>query len=868
MTLNKNDDLFTFLKKFKISKGRDQTHTSMGSPAGSYYIQTDDNNMFYKKYIESLENNNNLHITEKHKRFSPILLDFDFRFNVINNNLKRLYTFDDILEIVKIYTSVLNEYINTDNYRVYILEKKNPSIYKDNIGKDGIHIIIPEIITKSNLQYIIRKKCLELMKPVFERIGIINDIDDIFDEAVIEKNNWLMYGSSKPEKESYEITNILKFENKKKINKIIENNKVGYYVKLFSLRNKDIETPIKIEKMEEIMEYNNIKTEEERKELTIKQVFKHSKNYKKNNNCDIEIIKKFVKILNINRSKSFESWIRVGWCLRNIDNRLLEDWIEFSKNSEKYEDGECEKKWDYMKDGNLGIGTLRMWANKDDPEQYKKIVEEDLTELLIKAKTGSHTDVARVIYQMYKHDFVCSNIKKTVWWQFDNHKWKLTDSGVALRIKMSTEVYKQFLRIANDKFSKALQSEDDDDSERLKKLGDKYSKIAGSLKNQTQKGNYLKECSELFYHDRFEEKLDSRCTLIGFENGVFDLETYEFRDGHPDDFISFSTNIDYIPYNENDIVNEEILTFIGQILPKNIMKEYFLKLFSSFLSGHIVDEKFHILTGFGSNGKSKIIELYQNSFGDYCGQFNVTLLTQKRVKSSDTNSELAASKGKRFMVLQEPSEDEKMNVGFMKELTGGDRIIARGLFKDPIEFKPQSHLVLTCNHLPNIPSDDGGTWRRLRVIEFISTFTDNPDKNKKNQYKIDTELSLKFDDWKVNFMSILIHYYKKYIQEGIYEPAEVLQCTKEYQKDNDMLKLYIDDRLTEIADTFITQSELYNDFRLWFKDSGETNKQPTKSQVTKYMSKTIGKSVKQSNVMGWVGYKINYENVVDDEDAL
>ena len=46
------------------------------------------------------------------------------------------------------------------------------------------------------------------------------------------------------------------------------------------------------------------------------------------------------------------------------------------------------------------------------------------------------------------------------------------------------------------------------------------------------------------------------------------------------------------------------------------------------------------------------------------------------------------------MVLQEPSEDEKMNIGFMKELTGGDRIIARGLFQDPIEFKPQFHMIL------------------------------------------------------------------------------------------------------------------------------------------------------------------------------
>ena len=131
----------------------------MGSPAGAYYIQTSDNNMFYRSYIHSIENGNELHITEKHKRFSPILIDFDFRFNVIDNKLERKYNYSDILELVNIYTKVLNQYVDIDNYKVYILEKKEPSLYKDNIGKDGIHIIIPGVVTKSNLQYIIRKKC-------------------------------------------------------------------------------------------------------------------------------------------------------------------------------------------------------------------------------------------------------------------------------------------------------------------------------------------------------------------------------------------------------------------------------------------------------------------------------------------------------------------------------------------------------------------------------------------------------------------------------------------------------------------------------------------------------------------------------------
>ena len=137
----------------------------------------------------------------------------------------------------------------------------------------------------------------------------------------------------------------------------------------------------------------------------------------------------------------------------------------------------------------------------------------------------------------------------------------------------------------------------------------------------------------------------------------------------------------------------------------------------------------YIWTGIGGNGKSKLIELLRKCIGDYACTLPVALITQKRGRAEGATPALAATQGKRFACLQEPEGDETINVGLMKELTGGDTIIARKMYAEPVEFKPQFKMLLTCNILPDIKSSDRGTWRRVRAVEFTSVFTDNPDPN-------------------------------------------------------------------------------------------------------------------------------------------
>ncbi len=61
-------------------------------------------------------------------------------------------------------------------------------------------------------------------------------------------------------------------------------------------------------------------------------------------------------------------------------------------------------------------------------------------------------------------------------------------------------------------------------------------------------------------------------------------------------------------------------------------------------------------------------------FGDYCCTLPVSLITQKRGRAEGATPALAQTKGKRFACFQEPEGDESINVGLMKELSGGDTL--------------------------------------------------------------------------------------------------------------------------------------------------------------------------------------------------
>lgn len=847
-----------YLTRHTVPKGNAFTHTSLGKPTGSFYIPAESYHTFLKMYAESIDNGDDIALTEKHRHIAPILIDLDFRFPLQGESLSRVYTSQHIKDIVRIYAQEIVSIFKPQEqtFILYAMEKPAPSIAQKRM-KDGLHIVVPSIVSKPSAQFVLRNRVIPKLASVFESMGVVNKIDDVVDEAVIERNNWMMYGSKKPNNAAYTLTHMLEF-NCATSELVVVTDEYEFttcdLVTEMSIRNKHDETPTTESAASEINAIEEVLNERRKKMETSKIVVGEEQNNHQNEYQSIEEIQALVEILDPERASNYNDWVRLGWCLRNIDHRLLDTWIAFSRKSPKFRDGECDRLWMYMRKSGLGPGTMHMWAKKDNPTQYTEIIRRDLRKLLFESRSGTHNDVARVVYHMFQHDYVCASIRQRIWYEFRNHHWHQSDSAFTLRLKLSNEVWREYMAAARDLSHRAAESNNQDQQDKFHEYAKKMLETAQKLKTTNFKDNVMKECAEMFYIEKFEEKLDSNCNLIGFENGVYDLDAQEFREGRPEDFVSFSTNINYIPYDPAHHVMRDIKSYLAQVLTKPSVREYVMKLFSTFLHGAVKEQKFNIWTGSGSNSKSLCINLFENCFGDYCCKFPITLLTQKRAASNAATSELARAKGKRFACLQEPSEDEKLNIGLMKELSGGDKIMARALFSSPIEFVPQFKMLLLCNHLPSVPSDDGGTWRRIRVVEFTSKFCDSP--QEENEFPIDYELPNKMLQWKEHFMSMLIEYYKLYKIEGNMEPEEVLACTRDYKRQNDHLADFMHNCVEEKAGAFLSINEAFAELKSWAKDDNIPIKIPTKAELEKYMSKQCGKATIGNHVKGFKNYRL------------
>jgi len=889
---------------------------------GSFCISDEEYPEFLKLYANSVIKNNRLEfLTEKQLDAKcPILVDIDFRFSLDLES--RFYSSEHIQDMILVYQAQLKNIFQFDEnseFSVYIFEKTEVNkIPEKNVTKDGIHMIIG-IQMSHAAQLHLRTMAMEGLKEIWADFPLINSWEDVLDKGISEGHtNWQLYGSRKPNHEPYKLTYIYKLkydandgefemdsipletfdviENIDKLSARYANHPLFYYKSDFIdiLEKKTGSTGTLQRRVNSVLPlidsfaYPQIKNKEDLDKAL--QAFLDSIG---TTEYELREAYDYAMILPAQyyEEGSYSKWIRVGIVLKRISSRLYVVWIAFSAKAARFDYGsipdlyEMWIKFDINHPNGLTKYSLIHWAKIDgNHDEFIKIrdntvdyyVDLTLNNKDSDKKGGTDYDIAVVLHQLFKDEFKCVSVKANIWYQYKKHKWSEVDSGTTLRNAISTTLRSIYSKKGMKIFAQTLVNESlettTEEEEKIKKIkNSKMSKIDDILRRlgtTNDKKNIMTEAKELFYDGQFLEKLDVNPYLLCCNNGVIDFKEKVFRRGYPEDHLSKTTKIDYIPIqpSTHQITVDKIHDFMRKLFPIPELCSYMWQHLASTLIGTCADQTFNMYIGVGRNGKSVLITLMEMVLGNYKGDVPLSLVTDRRTKIGGLAPELVALKGVRYAVMQEPSKGDKLNEGVMKQITGGDDVQARAPYMpESITFKPQFKLVVCSNQFMEIKSQDGGTWRRIRVVDFMSIFCENPvqgDKDKPYQYLLDKDMKQKFNEWKEIFLSMLIA--KAFETDGKVDDCPiVMKSSESYKESQDFIAEFMGDRIIADPKGRITKGDVNCEFCSWYEANYGKKDKPNVKDVHAEIDKKFGKYDKMKKA--WIGIRMTYESDVSEE---
>lgn len=600
---------------------------------------------------------------------------------------------------------------------------------------------------------------------------------------------------------------------------------------------------------------------------------------------DIELVEKMISMLGQQRFFRESFWIDIGKALYVAndggENGVL-SWIrhteravlnsktkmpEYMLTAETL-DETCRNLYSTFANSSITVKTLAWYAREDSPERYANWHQEWCLNSMENAMSCYHTDVAIALHRVYWLEYIYCPVQKGKWFQFRNHRWYEVNQGISLRKAISNDFMKKFEK-ARMILSRQIHESNDDS---FKSNGEiamkKLTNLIGKLKTVSFKSNIMSEACEHFSDDRFMNLLDTNPELTGVTNGILEVSGHNvlYRIAKPEDYISMCTNIPFdSKFTWNHPLVKECMKWFGQVFTERSLLHHFLKFSASCLKGRNSDKIFPIWTGEGDNSKSMIVKLFEATFSSYCIKFPVAMLSEKAMNASGPTPQLARAKATRVAFLDEPEDDVPMHKGTIKRYTGGDSFFARLLQDNGGDVQATFKMILMCNKVPIIPNADKAIKNRTRLFPFMSTWVDNPPENEEEQYRQRKFRKNPIFERRIPilapaFLWIMTQYYPYYSTEGLADPQLVTEYTENYWRDNDVYAQFAADTIQEVynengdrdAACRATLSEIYSEFKVWFRDAFPGTKVPERAVVKSELSSRWGRM--QGNA--WHGIRI------------
>ena len=225
--------------------------------------------------------------------------------------------------------------------------------------------------------------------------------------------------------------------------------------------------------------------------------------------------------------------------------------------------------------------------------------------------------------------------------------------------------------------------------------------------------------------------------LIGFKNGVFDLDTRTFKSHSKNHWLQSINNVDFIDSVSNENLEHHAPNFyqwLSRSAKKDTIKMDAIKAALYMILANRYDwQLFLEVTGAGGSGKSVFADIATMLAGK-----NNTV--SANMESLEKPRERSLIVGQSLIIL--PDQAKYIGEGNgIKAITGGDDVAIDEKYKKPYSTKIQGVILAINNNPMTFSNDDGGISRRRVIFHFGEPVPANErDPNLKD--KISAELSV------------------------------------------------------------------------------------------------------------------------------
>lgn len=428
---------------------------------------------------------------------------------------------------------------------------------------------------------------------------------------------------------------------------------------------------------------------------------------------------------------------------------------------------------------------------------------------------------------------------RQAWYVWDGRRWREDRRNTVMRLARQT---------AKRIYAEAAETEDDKRCEALVAWGH------SSEFKERLKGMILLATADPAIAIEPDD-LDANGNLLNLQNGTLELDTGLFREHRREDLLTKIAGVAY----DKDATCPTWLRHLDRILgnDQDLITSMQELLGYAMLEGN-PQQIFPIWHGDGQNGKSVTLSVIRAILGDYAVTAPSSLFLDLK-DNGGPRPDVVQLRGARLVTAVETRRGQRLNEELVKQMTGGDPITARGLYKDYETWLPTHLAILVTNPLPRV-SGDYSIMRRIMLWPFCVKIPDE-------ERIADFEKVLLGEE--SGILNWLIEGLQRYYQNGrkMTFSATAKAATAQYGEEMDVLSLFLAEECVMDADGTVERGGLYALYFAWCHEAG-IEPLPKWSFADAIKGKGIVPATKSHKNRRWKGVRIKeHEEHVRDEGA-